>query len=144
MTHRFDNCECAERKRGEGSFRPASDNHVSKIVADVTQRFAHGNGPAGTAIRVCCSDATKTKFNRDVSVSRTAEDLQGEGLIHAARSFFQEMRMLIFGIGYAAESGAETNADAMLRLFARIRKTGIFEGKLGRGDRKLSVTIEPL
>ena len=54
------------------------------------------------------------------------------------------MRMLIFSVGYAAESGAETNADAMLRSFARIFEPGIVKREFRGSDGKLCVTIESL
>ena len=131
LAHRLDDCERAERKRGKWSFRAASNNHISEIVADVTQRFANGNGAAGATVRVCCADAAKAKFNCDVGMGGAAKDLQRQSLIDAARSFFQKMRMLIFRVGDTAESGSETNADAMLRLFARIFEPGIFQRELG-------------
>ena len=69
-------------------FGSAGDNHVRKIVPDVTQRFADRDSAAGATVRVGRADAAKSKLNRDVRMGRTTEDLQGERGFHAARSLF--------------------------------------------------------
>src|SRR5688500_16575045 len=75
---------------------------------------------------------------------RPAENLQGQRLIHATCSFLEEMDVLIFRIGDAAQGSAEAHADAMLRRLLRIRKPGIVERHPGRSDGKLRVAVESL
>ena len=48
--HGFDDIERANSNSREGRFRAAGDNHVRKIVPDVTQRFADGDRAAGATI----------------------------------------------------------------------------------------------
>src|SRR5438270_2007165 len=72
-----------------------------------------------------------------------AEDLEGERLVHPARSFLQETGMVLFRVGDSAERRAKTYADAVLRPFARIGDAGIIERHFRRGDGKLRVAIEP-
>ncbi len=77
-------------------------------------------------------------------MGRSAKDLQRESLVHAARSFFQEMRVLIFRVRDAAEGRSETDSDPMLRRLLGVGKTRIIERHLRRRDGKLRVAIEPL
>src|SRR5438270_11347127 len=72
-----------------------------------------------------------------------AEDLEGERLVHPARSFLQETGMVLFRVGDSAERRAKTYADAVLRPFARIGEPGVIERHFRRGDGKLRVAIEP-
>ena len=143
LAHRFDERERAESERTQRRFRAAGDDHIGEIIADITQRFADRDRAAGATVRVRRARAAEAKFDRDVGVRGAAEDLKRERLVHAARTFFQEMRVLGFGVRDAAERGAETHADAMLRLFARPFDAGVVERELGRGDGKLRVAIEP-
>jgi hypothetical protein len=50
---------------------------------------------------------------------------------------------LLLGFADAAKRGAETNAHAILRLFARILDARVLQRELCRHDCELSVTIEP-
>ena len=144
LAHRFDDRKRVEGESGQWRFRAAGNNYIGKIVADVTQRFADGNGAAGATVRVRRADAAKSKFNRDVRMGRAAENLDGQHRIHSARALFQKTNVLIFRLANAAECGAETYAEPMLRLFARIGDPGVIERQLRRSDGKLRVTIEPL
>ena len=115
LAHRFDDGKGAKGERAERRFRAAGDDDIGEIVADVAKRFADRDRAAGATVRVRRSDAAKSELDGDVRMGRAAEDLQREGLVHAARSLFQEMRVLIFRIRDAAERRAETDADPMLR-----------------------------
>ena len=140
--HGFDQIKRAERESGEGRFGSAGDNDIRKIIADVTQSFADGDSAARATVRVRRADTAKTKLNRDVRMRRSAEDLQRQRRIHAVRAFFQKTNVLIFRLANSAERGAETHANARLRILRRVGEAGIVQRHFGRGDRELRVAIE--
>src|SRR5437764_1205134 len=74
---------------------------------------------------------------------RTTEDLDSKGRLHAARTFFQISDVLFLGFAYPAQRGAETNANVILRLFARELDARVLQRELCRHNCELSVTIEP-
>src|SRR6476619_8330701 len=52
--------------------------------------------------------------------------------------------MLGFSIGDSPQRSAKTDADTMLRIFARPIEASVGERELGRADGKLRITIETL
>ena len=50
LTHRFDDRKRAESKRTQRSFGAAGNDDVRKIIADIAERFAHGNGAARATV----------------------------------------------------------------------------------------------
>ena len=48
--HGLDDVECADGNGREWCFCPAGDDHIRKIVSNVTECFAHGYGATGTAV----------------------------------------------------------------------------------------------
>src|SRR4051794_6925283 len=72
-----------------------------------------------------------------------AENLKGEGLVHAARTFLQKAGVVLLRVGDSAECSAETDADAVLRIFARVGNAGVVECHFRGGDGELRVTVEP-
>src|SRR6267143_4976483 len=73
--HGFDDVERAHSNSRQRRFRSAGDNHIRKIIPDVSQRFAHRYGSTGATIRVCRAYAAKTEFDRDIRMGRTTKYL---------------------------------------------------------------------
>ena len=119
--HGFDQIERAERESGEGRFGSARDNDIREIIADVTQSFADGDSAARATVRVRRADTAKAKLNRDVRMRRTAEDLKRQCRIHTVHAFFQKTNVLIFRLANSAQGGAETHANARLRILRASR-----------------------
>src|SRR5262249_25908708 len=142
--HRLDNVERANGDRGQRRFCSACNNHIGKIVADVTQRFADRNRSARATVRVRCADAAKSEIDGDIGMSRPAKNLHGQRGLNAACAFLQKSNVLFFRFANAAERGSETDADPVLWFLFRIFNSAVFERKFSRRDRKLCVAIEPL
>src|SRR5438270_1555430 len=77
-------------------------------------------------------------------MGRAAEDLHRERGLNAARAFFQKANVLLFRFTNAAQRGAETHADAIVRFVVRIFESCVVQRELCRRDRELHVTIESL
>src|SRR5205807_9060576 len=45
--HRLNNVECADGNCGQWRFGTPRDDHIRKIVSNVTERFANGHGATG-------------------------------------------------------------------------------------------------
>src|SRR5256885_8027706 len=74
---------------------------------------------------------------------RTTEDLDGKSGLDAARALFQISDVLRLGFADPAERRSEANADAILRLVARIVDARVLQRELCRYHRELRVTIQP-
>src|SRR5882724_15231 len=73
--HGFDDVERADGNGRERRFGAAGDNHIRKVVPDITQRFADRYSSTGATVRICGADAAKSELDRDIRVGRTAEYL---------------------------------------------------------------------
>ena len=141
--HCLDNLERAKGDGGQRRFRPAGDDYIGKVVANVAQCFADRDRAAGATVRIRRADAAKAEFDRNVRMRRATENLDGKSGLNAACSLFQISDVLVLGFADAAERGAEADADAILRLFARILDARVLQRELCGRDRELRVTIEP-
>src|SRR5262249_5079861 len=74
---------------------------------------------------------------------RAAEDLHGKSRLDAACALFQISDVLLLGFADASKRGAEANAHAILRVFARIVDARVLQRELCGHDCELSVTIQP-
>src|SRR5205823_7518485 len=95
-THRFNDIKRADRDRGQRRFGASGDNDIGEIVANVTKRFANRYRSAGATVRIGSADAAKSKIDRDVRMSRTAEYLHRQSGLNSARAFFQKSNVLLF------------------------------------------------
>src|SRR6266481_9986012 len=121
----------------------SGDNDIGEIVANVTERFSNRYRSAGATVRIGSADAAKSKIDRDVRMSRTAEYLHRQRRLNSARTFFQKSNVLLFRFANAAQGRAEANPDPVLRFVVRIFDSGVIEREFCRRDRQLSVTIRP-
>src|SRR5439155_14410551 len=71
------------------------------------------------------------------------KNLDGKCRLNAARALFQISDVLFLGLADATQRSAETDSDAILRLFAGILKAGILQRELCGDDGELRVTIKP-
>ena len=76
-------------------------------------------------------------------MGRTTEYLDGKSRLNTARALFQVPDVLLFGFADATQRRAEANAHSILRLFAGILDTRVFQRELCRYDRELRVPIQP-
>src|SRR4029077_18706070 len=74
---------------------------------------------------------------------RATKHLDGKRRLNAARALFQISDVLFLGFANATQRSAETDSDAILRLFAGILKARILQLELRRDDGELRVTIKP-
>src|SRR5207247_8705622 len=74
---------------------------------------------------------------------RATKHLDGKRRLNAARALFQISDVLFLGFANATQRSAETDSDAILRLFAGMLKNRILQRELRRHDGELHVTIKP-
>src|SRR5437016_14527516 len=70
---------------------------------------------------------------------RATKHLDGKCRLNAASALFQISDVLFLGFANATQRSAETDSDAILRLFAGILKTRILQRELRRDDGELRV-----
>src|SRR5581483_7954995 len=76
--HRFNNVERTDGNGRQRRFCSAGDNHIRKVVPDVTQCLADRYSATGATIRICRADSAKSEFDCNIGMSRTTEYLNGE------------------------------------------------------------------
>src|SRR3954471_1016000 len=69
LTHGLDKSECAKTQGTQRGFGATGDNHLGKVVADVSQRFAHGHSSTGATVRIRRANSTKTKLDCNIRMS---------------------------------------------------------------------------
>ena len=110
---------------------------------------------AGYEISYDCPQPTPMILTLSVHPSRISDLLTSDRMrldppipqekrgLDAARALFQISDVLFLGFANATQRSAETDSDAILRLFAGILKTRILQRELRRDDGELRVTIKP-
>src|SRR5882724_5067464 len=74
---------------------------------------------------------------------RATKHLDGKRRLNAARALFQVSDVLFLGFADATQRSAETDSDAILRLFARVIDVRVLQCELCGDDGELRVTIKP-
>src|SRR5947208_14878841 len=73
----------------------------------------------------------------------TTEHLDGKRRLNPARALFQVSDLLFLGFADATQRSAETDSDAILRLFARVIDVRVLQREFCGDDGELRVTIKP-
>src|SRR5205814_59230 len=110
-THRFNDVKRADRDRGQRRFGASGNNDIGEIVANVTERFANRYRSAGATVRIGGTNAAKSKIDRDVRMSRTAEYLHRQSGLNSARAFFPKTFNALANASDRAKAG-DDNASS--------------------------------
>src|SRR6266478_3654691 len=143
-THRSNESEGSKRKRTQRRFRTAGDDHVSPAVANVSITFTDRDIPTRATVRVRSADTAQAELNRNIAMGGTAENLECDSLVDRFWATVDEGDMLLFCIGYTAQSRPEADANSRLWIFRRERETAIFQSKSCRTDRELRIPVQTL
>src|ERR1700730_7315837 len=143
-THRSNESESSKRKRTERRFGAAGDNNVSPAVANVPITLTDRDIPTRATVGARSADTAQTELNRNIAMGGTAENLESDSLVDRFWATVDEGDMLLFCIGYSAQSCPEADADSRLWIFRRKRETAIFQSKFCRTDSELCIPIQTL
>src|ERR1700716_4102482 len=143
-THRSNESKSSKRKRTQRRFGASGDDHVSPAVANIPITFTDCDIPTRATVRVRSADTAQAELNRNIAMGGTAENLECDSLVDRFRATVDEGDMLLFCIGYTAQSRPEADANSRLWISGRERETAIFQSKFRRTDSELRIPIQTL
>ena len=142
MTHRPDICKGTIGQGAQRSLGSSCDDHIGKIIADVTERLAESNRAAGAAIGIGGSNTLKSAGDGDIGVGRSTENLKRQHRTDRLESSTDKSVVFFLRIGDAAKSRSKTNSPPRVGYIRTPIESAVSKCKQGAGNRKLGIAVK--